>query len=1052
MMNMREASDTGPLSARKAAGTAILRIATVLVVALCLIPGADSRGTVPAPELPGADRLPLAMSSGLVERPSTVRPAEALERAHPGSDLLARVPSDEIIQALVDSTDSANMMATIQRLQDFVSRYVVVDSCWAAGYWLEEQFRFLGYSDVRLDTFRTWTFQDPVDALNVLAYKEGTTSPSEYVVLGGHYDSVTTDNFWDPDAPAPGAEDNGTGVAAVLEAARILADVPTERSIIFACWSAEEVGLWGSRDFVAKAVEQDLDIVLYLNVDCIGMPASEAPHATVYSDSTALAVGAFMSDVAAGFTDHIFDTTVQPLGASDQNSFWEAGYNVVDTDPNGWNQYIHTPVDVIDHVDPDILWSIAAVNIVTTAAVAGVVGDDPNLPPETTLLENCEATHDLLTCCPVFEWEAVDFDGVVVSYEYAVTGVASYEYAVSGRDWDGRREWVPLPADQTSVMLRSLEEGNHVFEVRAVDDDGAPDPTPAFHAFAAQLLHPTISVDANFLPGPIEFEGHWSSVDDVRVAVFDGELLEFDVSSDSGWYCGVADTVAVALNDTTAWSGPAPSPFAFSFRPGPADTAVFFRTRDENGIATVGKMALAVVPAPMDRPLLHVDDWHDSSVGEEFHDAFYETLLAAHDWDEWDPLEHIEGGWPALPPMEELGRYRTVLWTLDKDGGFLRAAQAGSTYHDIEGYVRAGGNCILEGQSALTSFGGGTPYSHRTRFGPGSFVYDHVGVDSLKNAGANANPAYPDAYGYAFLGGTAVLPGSFVDVPVDTLGKWSDTYGALGGIPYCEIVRPRDATSRLYPFDSYLNATLDELPCGTAHYSVVGAGTFAYFGFPFYYLKTAPAVEMTDALLASLSAWQEPAELLFCEASAAPESVSLWWYLVPPDDPIGCNLQRKAGTIDSPDAYEQINEQLIRVGASGRYAYTDHSVAPATTYSYRLEVVERWGGTTFHGPWQVDVPPGTSSDHFSSAYPNPFRESVGFRFGVAADARWVSITVHDLAGRVVKTLEYGMRGTGRHDVEWDGTNVGGQRVASGVYFVRAKIGDASFVRKVVLLE
>ncbi len=55
-------------------------------------------------------------------------------------------------------------------------------------------------------------------------------------------------------APSHGAEDNAAAVAAVLEAARLLRDVPTDRSIIFACWSAEQEGLWGSRHFVGDPV------------------------------------------------------------------------------------------------------------------------------------------------------------------------------------------------------------------------------------------------------------------------------------------------------------------------------------------------------------------------------------------------------------------------------------------------------------------------------------------------------------------------------------------------------------------------------------------------------------------------------------------------------------------------------------------------------------------------------------------------------------------------------------------------------------------------------
>lgn len=92
--------------------------------------------------------------------------------------MLLRTPPDSLIAALIDSTSVANMTATVQRLQDFGSRYVVVDSCWAAGYWVRDAFENYGYADVRLDTFRTMSFQDSVYAMNVIAVKEGATRPS----------------------------------------------------------------------------------------------------------------------------------------------------------------------------------------------------------------------------------------------------------------------------------------------------------------------------------------------------------------------------------------------------------------------------------------------------------------------------------------------------------------------------------------------------------------------------------------------------------------------------------------------------------------------------------------------------------------------------------------------------------------------------------------------------------------------------------------------------------------------------------------------------------
>ena len=149
----------------------------LLVVALVCV-GATA-GAARSPEPPvQAGRVPLAMEQGGVtvpnwdSRPSWSEGAEA-------RDLLYHLPPDSLIAALMDSTSVTRMVGTIQRLQDFGSRYVVVDSCWAAGYWIRDRFEEYGYTDVRLDTFRTMSFQDSVAAMNVIAVKEGTTRPSE---------------------------------------------------------------------------------------------------------------------------------------------------------------------------------------------------------------------------------------------------------------------------------------------------------------------------------------------------------------------------------------------------------------------------------------------------------------------------------------------------------------------------------------------------------------------------------------------------------------------------------------------------------------------------------------------------------------------------------------------------------------------------------------------------------------------------------------------------------------------------------------------------------
>ncbi len=332
----------------------------------------------------------------------------------------------------------------------------------------------------------------------------------------------------------------------------------------------------------------------------------------------------------------------------------------------------------------------------------------------------------------------------------------------------------------------------------------------------------------------------------------------------------------------------------------------------------------------------------------------------------------------------------------------------------------------------------------------GDFIFDHVGLDSLRNAGVGANASYPSGYGYAFLGGIATETGGFPDVPVDTLGKWADGYQAYGGIPYCEVVRPLEQTRTLYLFDSHINPDLSERPCATVRYPDDGTGTFAYFGFPLYYLQTDPAAEMLGLLLDSIESWQEPAALSSFVWEAAPDSVTLSWYLTAAGGPLGCSLERTAG--DGSGGYHALSDSLLRPGANGRYRFVDGSVAASTTYSYRLVVSEQWGVTTTHGPWEIQTPSSRVSPWLEDPRPNPFSEVLRLHYGAPADHGRVSVGVFDVAGRLVRTLHEGAAQTSEYHATWDGTDEHGDAVASGVYFVRVCVGSETLERKVVLLR
>ncbi len=105
---------------------------------------------------------------------------------------------------------------------------------------------------------------------NVVATKTGTVYPDEYVVVGAHYDSTSTQ----PQTLAPGADDNGSGTALVVEIARMAAVYDFERSVQFVLFDSEEQGLNGSEHFVSEAVGAGRTIIAAITADMVAYYSS----------------------------------------------------------------------------------------------------------------------------------------------------------------------------------------------------------------------------------------------------------------------------------------------------------------------------------------------------------------------------------------------------------------------------------------------------------------------------------------------------------------------------------------------------------------------------------------------------------------------------------------------------------------------------------------------------------------------------------------------------------------------------------------------------------
>ncbi|MCA9527180.1 MAG: M20/M25/M40 family metallo-hydrolase, partial [Myxococcales bacterium] len=108
--------------------------------------------------------------------------------------------------------------------------------------------------------------------VNVIGVRPGTTAPGEWVVVSAHYDHL---------AECAGADDNASGVAGVLEAARALAGTAFERTLVLACWDEEEWGLVGSRAWAGRAKRQGVEVKASYVLDTVGYFSDEPGSQTL---------------------------------------------------------------------------------------------------------------------------------------------------------------------------------------------------------------------------------------------------------------------------------------------------------------------------------------------------------------------------------------------------------------------------------------------------------------------------------------------------------------------------------------------------------------------------------------------------------------------------------------------------------------------------------------------------------------------------------------------------------------------------------------------------
>ena len=308
-----------------------------------------------------------------------------------------------VVKEIVDAISTDRIAANMKKLESFGTRDTHSDGNVKARRWLLEEFK--SYSprlQVRFDTHRVkkrGRIVRDLDVVNVIAVLPGSVKPERQVIVSGHYDSLATaikkgaapggPNSIDAEASAarplaPGVSDNASGVAAVLELARVMSGHEFEKTVVFAAFGAEEQGLIGSTLFAQDARKAKASIEAVLNNDIIGNDRSGGGIVMTHTvrifsadpaDSPSRSLARYIYDNAPRYVpsmrvDLVFRSDRFSRGG-DHTAFNREGYAAVRfTTPAEALDLQHTEKDTFEAASPEYAARVTKVNAAALASLA----------------------------------------------------------------------------------------------------------------------------------------------------------------------------------------------------------------------------------------------------------------------------------------------------------------------------------------------------------------------------------------------------------------------------------------------------------------------------------------------------------------------------------------------------------------------------------------------------------------------------------------------------------------------------------------------------------
>ncbi|WP_047415677.1 M28 family peptidase [Cellulophaga sp. Hel_I_12] len=415
--------------------------------------------------------------------------------------------TDARIYEIIDAVSADRIKKDVTRLTEFGTRNTFSDTVsttrgiGAARRWIKSEFEAIG-KDCKncLEVFYQKDFvttdmgsRIPNDAwiVNVVAIQKGTKYPNRYIIMSGDIDSRASDTM-DFTTDAPGANDNASGMAGTIEAARVLSKYQFENSIIYVGLSGEEQGLFGGGGLAKYAKEKGWDVIGILNNDMIGnikgvdgvisnvdfrifsepVPATETDRERQMRrfyggevDGISRQLARYVHKTVKTYMPEMNPMMIYRLDRFGRgghhrpfNDAGFAGIRIMEAHENYTQQHqdIRTENgieygDVLEHVNFDYAKKLTAVNAINLASLAWA----PPAPKEVKI-------GGIVQAAAKFEWSKVD----------GAAGYKIYWRDTTSPTWDHSR----YVGDVSTFTLDGIVIDNFFFGVSAVGKNGFESP------------------------------------------------------------------------------------------------------------------------------------------------------------------------------------------------------------------------------------------------------------------------------------------------------------------------------------------------------------------------------------------------------------------------------------------------------------------------------------------------------------------------------------------------------------------------------------------------